>query len=188
MAWRGNSSILDRIYAGLPYLLPLAGASIYGVLLYQQVPWLLTVFLPFLYLKFFIQRGILPGPLGDLSLEFFVWLGLFIFVVRNQRLKHLIRFNAMQALMIDIAMALVQGIVQLFSLTLLPPAQFLISGLRNTEGNETSGVLFLLFGTIASTVFFAATAIAFYSIVQTARGKYAEVPIISDAAYNMTRY
>ncbi|MDX1976616.1 MAG: Tic20 family protein [Pseudanabaenaceae cyanobacterium bins.68] len=188
MAWRGDSSILERVYAGLPYLLPLAGASIFGLLLYQQVPWLLELFRPFLYLKAFIQRGILPGPLGDLSLEFFVWLGLFIFVVRNHRLKHLIRFNAMQALMIDIAMALVQGITELFSLTILPPARNLLSGLAIAQDSDQNGVLFLLFATIFSTVFFAATAMALYSIFQTARGKYGEIPIISDAAYNMTRY
>ncbi len=187
MAWRGAVSSLERLYACLPYILPMAGGSIFGIFLYIQFPPIREIFLPFLYINFFISRGLLPGPLGALSLEFFVWFGIFIFVVRNQRLKHFIRFNAMQALMIDISMSLILGILQLLNLTVLPGAEALLFNFaRVADGNE-GGFLSLLFGTLFSTIFLAVTAMCIYSAVQSARGKYAELPIISDAVYSITR-
>jgi uncharacterized membrane protein len=187
MTWRGAVSPLERLYACLPYILPMAGGSIFGSFLYIQFPPIRDIFLPFIYLRSFIGRGILPGPLGDLSLEFFIWFGIFIFVVRNPRLKHFIRFNAMQALMIDISMSLISGILELFNLTVLPTAKTLIFDFARLSNGNEGGFLSLLFGTLFSTIFLAVTAMCLYAVFQSARGKYAEVPIVSDAAYNITR-
>jgi uncharacterized membrane protein len=187
MTWRGVTTPLDRLYACLPYILPITTVSVFGFFLFQQFPLIKIPFIPFLHLNNFISRGILPGPIGELNLVFFIWFGIYIFVVRNQKLKHFIRFNAMQALMIGIGISLIIGILRLFNLTVVPAAEAIISGsgLRNIEFNNEFLILFI--GTIATTFFFAATAMSLFSIFQSIRGKYGEVPIISEAAYNITR-
>jgi uncharacterized membrane protein len=187
MTWRGSTQPLDRLYSCLLYLLPLAGASLFGAYLYVQFPPLIYPFIPFLYLKGFISQGILPGPLGDLSLDFFIWLAIFIFVVRNNKIKHFIRFNAMQALMIDIGMALIERILRLFSLTIASPFNQIREAVGQAAQPGEMGFFFFLFGTIVSTVFLAGSAMAFYSVFQSIRGKYGEIPIISNAAYYYVR-
>jgi uncharacterized membrane protein len=188
MTWRGVISPLERLYACIPYILPMAGASVYGYFLYEQFPPIKVPFIPFLHISLFLKRGILPGPLGELSVHFFVWFGLFLFVVRNQRLKHFIRFNTAQAILIDVALELFSRILELFSLTILPSASTLLFDFGQVLNGNNKSFLELFFGSIFTTVFLAATAISIYLVFQSIRGKYAEFPIISDAAYNITRY
>jgi uncharacterized membrane protein len=99
------------------------------------------------------------------------WFCVFIFVVRNYKVNHFVRFNAMQALMLDIIIALVGAIAELLSLILGKLAFF----------------PFML-QIIASVTFLGITAAFIYSVFECIRGKYADkIPVISDVAYSQVR-
>lgn len=168
MAWRGGTSPLERLYCCLPYILPMSAVIGMGAFLFSQIPGLAVSYTLFFQIAGILSFGIIP-PLFDL--RFVVWLVLFLLVVRNARIKHFIRFNAMQALMIDICIVLVSLLMQLI-------AQIMV-GLP-------------LFEEFAQTIFtatFIAVNVAFiYAIVQIVRGLYPEMPMLSDISYHYTRY
>jgi uncharacterized membrane protein len=84
-------------------------------------------------------------------------------VVRNPRISHFIRFNTMQAILIDI-------LVYLLGLLL----GFVARGLGAN----------LVVETLFNVVFLGAFAACVYSIIQSVIGKYADIPTISEAAYS----
>ena len=162
MTWRGSTTIPHRIFACLPYLLPLMEGIVFGMSLIMQFPIIgiiLTPFFPLLALYGQITGGI---PLGGLVV-FFV---LYFAVVRNYRVPHFIRFNTMQALLLNIVLA-VAGLV----LSLLAPA------LKGT----------LILSTLQNTLFLGMLAAFFYAVVQSLMGRYAEIPTLSDAVYVQVR-
>lgn len=158
MSWRGSTTVGDRIFACLPYLLPLIVGLQFGEFLLRQFPFLQVLFIPLL-------------PLLSLYYSF-PFAGLIIFfvllfaVVRNENISHFIRFNTMQAILIDILLvvaSLVFGLV--------------VKGIQVPLVAETLyNMLFL--GTLAAVV---------YSVVQSAMGRYAEIPTISDAVHMQVR-
>jgi uncharacterized membrane protein len=155
MTWRGSTTVSDRIFACLPYLLPLVDGIGFGKYLFFQFPILEQVLLLPLTPLIFLYRVI---PFGSLIIFFALFLG----VVRNENINHFIRFNAMQAILIDIVMILSRIIMKFL------PSSFIVETLFN--------VLFLgLLGTFV------------YVIVQSAQGRYAEIPTISDAVYMQVR-
>lgn len=160
MAWRGSTDIKDRIFGAIIYLIPLLFAFRFGEYLIEQFPILGWLAIPLIPVYFIYS---LLGPWGDLII-FFV---LFLAVVRNPRVSHFIRFNTMQALLIDILIFLVG----------------LLLGLLQ----QGTGVNFLV-ETLYNVVFLGALAACLYSIVQSALGRYAEIPSISDAAYTQVRW
>ncbi|MFM7713521.1 MAG: Tic20 family protein, partial [Microcystis sp.] len=83
--------------------------------------------------------------------------------VRNPRISHFIRFNTMQAILIDI-------LVYLLGLAL----GFVARGLGAN----------LVVETLFNVVFLGAFAACVYSIIQSFIGKYADIPTISEAAYS----
>jgi Chloroplast import apparatus Tic20-like len=97
------------------------------------------------------------------------WMGLIIFfalyfgVVRNENINHFIRFNTMQALLISIALSLFQ----------------LIFGLLAFNG--------MIAQTLNTTMFLGAVIASVYSLIQTALGRYAEIPTLSEAVYMQVR-
>ncbi len=151
---RRPTHTIDRIFAAPVYLLPLIYVLPFVQFLFRQFPIFSLIYLPLqplisIYYGFPFARII----------TFFV---LFWAVVRNDRISHFIRFNTMQAILLDIFLS--------FCRLLLP---ILMGGLGANLITETLyNVIFL--GTLAA---------CFYSIVQSALGRYAEIPIISDAAY-----
>jgi Chloroplast import apparatus Tic20-like len=157
MAWRGSTDVKDRIFGALVYLLPLYSAYPFGVLLFRQFPALGEV-LEIALSPLALIYGIL-GNFGSLII-FFV---LFFAVVRNPKISHFIRFNVMQAILIDILVYLV-GLV--FSLLI-----------RGLSGN-------LIVETLANVIFLGTIAACLYSIFQSILGKYAEIPTVSEAAYS----
>lgn len=160
MTWRGSTTVQDRIFATLPYLLPLIeGLLQFGQLL-QQFPPLQFLFLPLLPVIALYQR---LGSWGSLII-FFV---LFLAVVRNERISHFIRFNAMQALLLDILLIL----IGLF-LGILQPVL---------------GTSSLIVSTLVNIVFLAIVAACGYSMVQSLLGHYAEIPTLSEAAHAQVR-
>ncbi|GCA75894.1 hypothetical protein MiTe_02731 [Microcystis aeruginosa NIES-2520] len=157
MTWRGSTDTKDRIFAALVYLLPLYSAFAFGIFIFQQIPFLGAALAIALYPLAFLYSSL--GSFGSLII-FFV---LFFAVVRNPRISHFIRFNTMQAILIDI-------LVYLLGLVL----GFVARGLGAN----------LVVETLFNVVFLGAFAACVYSIIQSVIGKYADIPTISEAAYS----
>ncbi|MEL6321486.1 MAG: Tic20 family protein [Cyanobacteria bacterium J06626_14] len=172
MVWRGRTTPLDRTFAALVYVLPLIEAYIgFSRPLLNELPFLSPLFIilePFLFVYGIIVR-LIPFGLGGLV----IFLALYFLVVRNDRIRHLIRFSAMQSILIGIILSIFSILWQLL-ITILPP---LTQTPMFAVFQETLfSVLFL--GTLAATV---------YAIVYAVQGKYGEVPKISDYAYLYVR-
>ena len=167
MARRTSANYLDRLYASLPYLLPIAAAVGFGAFLFLQFPPLFYVFFPV-----FKLNQILAFPIIDfISIRLVAWICVFIFVVRSYKVNHFIRFNAMQALLLDVIVALVGAAAQILEVALGQLAFFPF-------------VLQIL----ASVTFLGITAAFIYSVFQCVLGKYADkIPLISDIAYMQVR-
>ena len=157
MTWRGSTDTKDRIFAALVYLLPLYSAFAFGDSIFQQIPFLGAALAIALYPLAFLYSSL--GSFGSLI----IFLVLFLAVVRNPRISHFIRFNTMQAILIDI-------LVYLLGLAL----GFVARGLGAN----------LVVETLFNVVFLGAFAACVYSIIQSVIGKYADIPTISEAAYS----
>lgn len=158
MTWRGTTTVKDRIFASLPYLLPLVEGLGFGISLFREFPALVTIFQPAFYLLR-IYRSI---PFAGIVIFF----ALFMLVVRNENIAHFIRFNTMQAILLDIVLILCGLLVPVLSS--IPGSGFAMQTLTNT----------IFIGLVAAVI---------YSIVQTFMGRYAEIPAISDAVYMQVR-
>lgn len=159
MTWRGTTTVSDRIFACLPYLLPLIEGLAFGSFLFQQFPVFQYIFVPLI--PVIAIYGAL-GPFGGIIIFFALYFG----VVRNERIAHFIRFNTMQAILIDIVLILCGLIVPI-----------LAKGIQITFIVETIyNVIFL--GVLASVI---------YSVVQSLLGRYAEIPTISEAVHMQVR-
>lgn len=157
MTWRGSTTPLDRFFACLPYLLPLLVSLRFGIPFFTQFPVLQPLLIPFLPL--------LPLTGGILGLVIFF--ALFMLVVRNENINHFIRFNTMQAILLDIILVLC-GIVT--DLVLQP---------------VLGGGLFL--ETLYNVIFLGTVIAVIYSVIQSALGRYAEIPTLSDAVHMQVR-
>ena len=158
MAWRGSTDTKDRIFAALVYLLPLIYVLPFGQFLFRQFPIFSLIYLPLQPLISIYNNVPFAG-----IIIFFV---LFLAVVRNDRISHFIRFNTMQAILLDIFLILCGLVLQIL--------------MRGLGAN-------LIMETLYNVVFLGTLAACFYSIVQSALGRYAEIPTISEAAYSQVR-
>lgn len=158
MTFRGSTTVKDRIFACLPYLLPVVEVFIFGAFLLEQFPILKPLFLPLLPLLT-IYYGV---PYAEL-IVFFV---LFLFVVRNEKISHFVRFNTMQAIMLDIVIFLFSILTKVINL--VPASGFAIQ-------------------TLYTTIFLGILAASVYSVVRCLTGRYAEIPAISEAVYMQVR-
>lgn len=153
MVWRGNTSPSDRALGSLPYLLPLTVlATPLAIPLLNVIP-----------LLGYLQ--VLLRPLAELAsgyLGMAIFFALFLGVVRNPRVSHFIRFNAMQALLLDI------GIFLVFLLFRLP--------------------LGFLLPTLGTAICLGVLGVSIYAWIQNARGIYPEIPFFSEAAYAQVRF
>jgi hypothetical protein len=144
--------IWQRLLAALVYLLPWSDALGFGSSLFQMFPFLQLFALPALPLLS-LQRLV---PFGG----FILFLALFLVVVRNERIPYLIRFNTLQAILLDIVLILVTFA---FQIVLAPLAGgFLVRTLSNT----------IFLGTLLLVIF---------AVVQSLRGKEADIPTVSEA-------
>ena len=158
MAWRGSTDAKDRIFAALVYLLPLMEVYQFSQPLLRVIPFFNIIYVPLqplmqLYYGF---------PFAGIIIFFALFLG----VVRNERISHFVRFNAMQAILIDILLVLC-GLV----------ARYVLGGINFS----------LITDTFFNVIFLATLAACLYAIVQSVLGKYAEIPTISQAAYSQVR-
>ena len=154
-----NSDIKDRTISALVYLLPLVYALPFGLSLLRQFPLLGIIYAPLtplITLEFSL-------PFAGLIIFFGLWFG----IVRSDRFTYFVRFNTMQAILLDI---------------LLIVCSLVINVLAPGLGREN-----LLIETLNNTIFLGALVACFYSIVQSARGVQAEIPAISDAVSSQIR-
>jgi hypothetical protein len=144
--------IWQRLLAALAYLLPWSDALPFGQSLFGLFPVLQWLSLPAFPLLL-LQQAV---PFGG----FVLFLVLFLAVVRNTKVPYLIRFNVLQAILVDILLILVS---LAFSVLLAP-----------------LGLGFAL-RTLSNTVFLGALLLVGFGVVQSLRGQEAEVPSLSQA-------
>jgi uncharacterized membrane protein len=162
MSWSSSPSITDRILAALPYVLPVIVGLPYGIQLITDFPifgFLLVPLSPLLTIYGTLQSTI---PFFGLIIFF----ALILLVVRNPNINHFIRFNTMQAILLNIILVVFSLVLSLFDPSIF--GNLIVSTLNN--------VLFL--GMLAAVGF---------SMVQTFRGLYAEIPTISQAVHMQVR-
>lgn len=158
MTWRGSTTFKDRILACLPYLLPVVAVFFQGSFLMGQFPVLGLIYLPLMPL-IRIYYGVRYSGL-------IIFFALLILVVRNERINHFIRFNTMQAIILNIGIFLFGILTDLLSVF--------------------SAGLFVM-QTLFTTIFVGVLISVVYSVAQTVMGRYAEIPVISDAVYAQVR-
>jgi uncharacterized membrane protein len=158
MSWRGSTSPQDRAFACLPYLLPLIESLAFASPFLSQFPVLGVLLVPLM--PILSLYGTIP--FAGLIVFFALYLG----VVRNERIAHFIRFNAMQAILVDIILVL---------------CSLVFSVLTPGLGGG------LIAETLMNVVFLGAIAVIVYSIIQSVLGRYAEIPTLSEAVYMQVR-
>ena len=150
---------LDRAFAALSYVMPLASALAAGV---YFLPFLRQV-APSIYAALYFV--LFKTPLSFLiALEnsifgiviFFV---LFLFVIRNQNISRFIRFNVLQSIVVSFVISIDTLILNLLGIVQLP-----------VIGEALLNVFFL-----------GGMGIVIYGVAQSVLGRYAEIPTISDA-------
>jgi len=142
----------QRLLALLAYLLPWSDAVLFGASLFGLFPVLQLLAAPALPLLS-LQRLV---PFGG----FLLFLALFLGVVRNQRVPYFIRFNVLQAILLDIVLIL----LSLAFRVLLGPF----------EGS-------FALRTLSNTVFLGTLLLVLFAAVQCIRGKEPEIPTVSEA-------
>ena len=158
MAFYGSASPADRAFAALAYILPLYVGLTFGQFLFQEFPFMQILALPALPLV--VLNGAIP--FGD----FIVFLALLFFVIRNPKVNYFIRFNVMQAILLDIALVL----VSLIMVYLLNPVL----------GSLGGG---FMLQTLINMFFLAMIAAVGYGVFKSVQGTLAdEIPAISEAA------
>lgn len=164
MAWRGSTSPTDRVFACIAYLLPVLDVlGFVGIPLLGSgsflAPLIALIIQPLLPLLIFYYTT----PFLPLA----VFFALYLLVVRNETIAHFIRFNVMQSILFGI-------VLSLFSILW----QYALAGIF-------SGTL--VQDTLFNTIFLGTIVAVGYAVVQSALGRYAEIPTISDAAYTQVR-
>lgn len=154
----GGVPMTDRVYAVLPYLMPLLDALTYGRFVFAALPAAVS--------------GVILGVLGPLFalyrgtpfVAFGVFLAIYVFVVRNANVSRFVRFNAYQALLLDIALIIPQ----------------LFSALRLGVGVPPQVVEIL-----CSSVFWAILLAVIYAVSTNLRGKLPDqIPGVSASVYS----
>ena len=169
MTFRGSVTIQDKLFSSLLYAMPMASVVVpYGLPIFSQVPYIIFPFVPFIFVRSVLNQPVIPQLI---SVDTVVFLCVYFFVVRNLKISHFIRFNAMQAILLRIVLFLIEIVGSLLAPVFanLGSVQFLAE-------------------VVANTVFMGMTAACVYAVVQTIRGAYAEMPIVSDAAYYQVPY
>ena len=142
----------QRLLGLLAYLLPWSDALSFGRELYNLFPWISYLALPATPVLL-LERSI---PFGG----FLLFLVLFLVVVRNPNVPYYLRFNVLQAILLDILLV----VLALAFNVLLSPL-----------GNS------LMILTLNNTVFIGALVLVLYASIQCIRGKEADLPTLSDA-------
>ena len=144
--------IWQRLLAAAAYLLPWSDAIPFGRSLFGLWPVLQWLSVPALPVAL-LQQAV---PFGG----FILFLVLYLAVVRNSQVPYLIRFNVLQAILLDIVLVVASLI---FSVLLAP-----------------LGAGFAL-RTLSNTVFLGALVLILFALVESLRGREADIPTLSEA-------
>ena len=146
------SSLGQRILGILLYLIPWADGLAFGNHLYIKYPLTQIIQIPAIPI-IIIERSI---PFGNLLLFLAIYIGL----VRNNKISYFLRFNALQSLLINIGIIILNFIFQIFF---------------NPFSNS------LIIRTFSSTLLISLFSIITYCIWSCAQGNEPEIPGISQA-------
>ena len=145
-------SLGGKILGIILYMIPWADGLIFGNHLYVQYPFTQIIQIPAIPI-IIIQRSI---PFGNLLL----FLAIFIGLVKNNKVSYFLRFNALQALLINIGIIIISYVFQIF----LSPF-----------GNE------LIIRTISSTLIITIFSMVTYCVWSCSQGNEPDLPGISKA-------
>ena len=154
-----ETDVKDRSFSALIYLFPLVYSLPFGIILLSQFPWLAPFFSPLIAL-YGVTNSL---PFASLIIFFGLWFA----VVRNDNVSYYLRFNAMQAILLNILQILFSLIMGI-----LVPA---------------FGAQSLMSETLNNTIFMGSVVACFFCIVRSIQGEYAELPALSDAASSQIR-
>ena len=143
--------IWQRLLAAAAYLLPWSDGIPFGQGLFGLFPILAWLQLPALPLVM-VQQLV---PFGSLVL----FLVLFLAVVRNTRVPYFIRYSVLQAILVDIVLVLIT----------------LAFGVLRLNGGNFAG------RTLSNTVFLGILVLVGFGVVESLRGKEADIPTVSEA-------
>lgn len=158
MSWDESTPWSERVFGALPYLLPLMDAIIYGDGQYilRQFPIVSIGLVPIMPVLQIYAQFIRFIPFAGLIL----FMGLFFAVVRNENISRFIRFNVLQAILLDLVLMVCNLVLPIVG-----------------QGIQ----LELLTETLFNTVFLGTLATFVYGVFKSSQGQYAEIPAISDA-------
>ena len=154
-----TASPLDRAFAALSYVMPLASALAAGIyflpFLQQAAP---PIYNALVFVLFQTPLSILIA-IENSIFGIAVFFVLFLFVIRNENISRFIRFNVLQAIVVSFVVSIGTFILELLGVTALP-----------VVGEALLNVFFL-----------GGMAIVIYGVAFSVLGRYAEIPTISDA-------
>ena len=142
----------EKITSILIYIVPWAAAMPFGRYLFLDFPIFKILLIPSIPILI-LQKLI---PLGNLIL----FILLFLIVIKNPKASFFLKFNTLQAILINILIIIISFI-----------SQILIQPFENS----------LLLQTFSSTVLISIISILVFSIIKCIQGKEAEIPLISEA-------
>ena len=142
----------EKIISIIIYMLPWSGALIFGKYLFADFAFLKIFVIPILPI-ILIGRLI---PFGNILLFIFLFFG----IVRNSNISYFLRFNTLQAILINIGLIIINFIFQI---------------LFQPFGNT------LLIRTFSSTIFISILGIIVFCILECLQGKEPDLPNISEA-------
>jgi len=152
----GSPGVPERVVGALPYLLPLFDGLRYGKFLFIQFPVFANVIAP---LNPLIQLYF-SVPFAGLAAFFAVY----ILIINNYEWPRNVRFNAMQAILLDIILIL-PGLIE--SVLKIRPM---------------GGVGLQLYIQLYNAIFLFIFAAVVYGIVSSMLGQTARIPLVADAA------
>ncbi len=145
-------SLGGKILGFLLYMVPWSDGLVFGNHLYIKYPFTQIIQIPAIPI-IIIERSI---PLGNLLL----FLAIFIGIIRNSKVSYFLRFNALQSLLINIGIIIINYIFQIF-----------FSPFGNT----------LIIRTFTSTLFISLFSIIAYCVWSCTQGNEPNLPGISQA-------
>ena len=152
----GSPGVPERVVGALPYLLPLFDGLRYGKFLFVQFPVFANVIAP---LNPLIQLYF-SVPFAGLAAFFAVY----ILIINNYEWPRNVRFNAMQAILLDIILIL-PGLIE--SVLKIRPM---------------GGIGLQLYIQLYNAIFLFIFAAVVYGIVSSMIGQTARIPLVADAA------
>lgn len=152
-----SPSAAERMVASLGYFLPLLDGVRYGAYLFRQYP--VTQILVQPILPLYQVYTSVPGA------SFVAFFGLYLAVVQNTRFNRYVRYNVMQAIILDVLLILPQLLERLLS----PPGG---------GGGIGASAIILLYNTVFLFLF----SCFVFGVVSCLLGRQPRLPIVADAA------